>query len=72
MRGQRWPSGARTTRASRTVNGILVQGTLTAADARGISFEQLLDEMRAGNAYVNVHTTQYPAGEIRGQTRLLQ
>jgi hypothetical protein len=38
----------------------------------GISFEQLISEMRAGNAYVNFHTTQFPGGAVRGQTRLLQ
>ena len=27
----------------------------------------LLDAMRAGDTYVNVHTTQFPGGEIRGQ-----
>lgn len=27
----------------------------------------LLAAIRAGNAYVNVHTTQLPPGEIRGQ-----
>ena len=37
----------------------------------GISFEALLEEMRAGTAYVNFHTTAYPGGEIRGQVRLL-
>ena len=54
------------------VNGVLVQGTFTAADMRGISFEQLISEMRAGNAYVNFHSTQFPGGAVRGQTRLLQ
>jgi hypothetical protein len=51
--------------------GTLVQGSFTAADVRGIEFNALIDEMRAGNAYVNVHSQTYPAGEIRGQTRLL-
>jgi CHRD domain-containing protein len=54
------------------VDGVLVQGSFTAADMRGITFEALIAEMRAGNAYVNFHTTQFPAGEVRGQTRLLQ
>jgi hypothetical protein len=49
------------------VNGVLVQGNFTAADVVAISFDDLLNAMRTGNAYVNVHTTVYPAGEIRGQ-----
>jgi hypothetical protein len=32
-----------------------------------ISGDSLLKAMNAGQAYVNVHTTQYGAGEIRGQ-----
>jgi len=52
-------------------DGILAEGSFTAADVSGIDFNQLLDEMRNGTAYVNVHTEQYPAGEIRGQVRLL-
>lgn len=31
------------------------------------SFADLLDQMRSGNAYVNVHTLGHPGGEIRGQ-----
>lgn len=52
--------------------GLLAEGSFTAADVRGVSFEALLDEMRAGTAYVNFHTTTYPGGEIRGQLRLLE
>lgn len=54
------------------VAGRLVEGSFTAADVTGISFDQLLSEMRSGNAYVNVHTTVYPAGEIRGQTVIVR
>jgi hypothetical protein len=53
-----------------TGRAVLAQGSFTAADVAGISFEELLAELRAGTAYVNVHTTLYPGGEIRGQTRL--
>jgi len=38
-----------------------VVGSLTGTGLAG-----LLAEIRAGNAYVNVHTTQIPLGEIRG------
>jgi len=31
------------------------------------SLDDLVEEMSFGNAYVNVHTVQYPDGEIRGQ-----
>ena len=29
--------------------------------------QRVLDDLRAGNLYVNFHTTQYPGGAIRGQ-----
>lgn len=54
-----------------------VTGTLTAAAvigpaAQGIAageFAELIAAIRTGNAYANVHSTKYPAGEIRGQIR---
>jgi hypothetical protein len=53
--------------------GVLAEGVITAADLVGPMASQSLDvlitELRAGNAYVNVHTAQYPPGEIRGQIR---
>jgi hypothetical protein len=30
-------------------------------------FAELVRALRAGAAYANVHTTTFPAGEIRGQ-----
>jgi hypothetical protein len=39
-------------------------------DSRDESFSQrIIDDLRAGNLYVNFHTTQFPGGEIRGQLR---
>lgn len=57
-----------------TMNGVLAEGTITEADLRmGAScpdldtFEELLERLRNGTAYVNVHTVAHPPGEIRGQ-----
>ncbi|MDX1745237.1 MAG: CHRD domain-containing protein, partial [Halobacteriales archaeon] len=56
-----------------TVNGTLVEGTLTETDLIGAlsgqTLADLADEMRSGNTYVNVHTVAIPSGEIRGQIR---
>jgi hypothetical protein len=51
------------------VDGQLYEGSFEASDVVGISYDQLLSEMRAGTAYGNVHSTVFPGGEIRGQVR---
>jgi hypothetical protein len=61
-----------------TQNGVLAEGTITSTDIiprpdsnacmGGLAtFENLLERMRNGSAYVNAHTKAYPGGEIRGQ-----
>ena len=62
--------------------GLLAEGTITADDLTGplaeMPLSALIDEMRAGNTYVNVHTNDgvdppntgagdFPGGEVRGQ-----
>jgi hypothetical protein len=53
--------------------GVLAEGEITSANLVGAlagqSLEALLGHLRAGNAYVNVHTSQFPPGEVRGQIR---
>jgi hypothetical protein len=53
--------------------GVLAEGEITSANfvnaLAGQSMDVLLGHLRSGNAYVNVHTTQFPPGEIRGQVR---
>lgn len=49
-----------------TFTGVLISGA-TINVTGGFPFDSLLVWMRTGRAYVNVHTTQAPGGEIRGQ-----
>src|SRR2546428_4352412 len=65
-------------------DGVLAEGTVSAANfvgpLAGQPFSALVDAIRAGNAYVNVHTNDgvappntgpgdFPGAEIRGQIR---
>jgi hypothetical protein len=56
--------------ASGTVTGTIDAPDVTGPEARGIApgeIQELVRAMRAGATYANVHTPQYPDGEIRGQ-----
>ena len=65
-------------------SGVLAEGTFDASDLigplAGADLEELLEQVRTGNAYVNVHTSDgmdppnsgpgdYRLGEIRGQIK---
>ncbi len=54
-----------------TVNGALVQGSITAdkleGPLKGKSISDLVSLFDKSSAYVNVHTQSFPDGEIRGQ-----
>lgn len=58
---------------SGTVSGLLQSANMAAGTtAQGIApgeFAELVAAIRAGVAYVNVHTSTFPGGEIRGQLR---
>jgi hypothetical protein len=53
--------------------GVLAEGVITDAQVigslAGTGVAGLLAELVAGNTYANVHTSQFPPGEIRGQIR---
>lgn len=55
-----------------TVRGEITRDDIRAIPEQGLAagdFAGFLRILRAGAAYVNVHSTQYPNGEIRGQIR---
>ena len=54
---------------STTERRILVSATVPSSNVSGVTFQELLAQMRSNGAYVNVHTTTFPGGEIRGTVR---
>jgi hypothetical protein len=68
------PAGTQDCPASGTISGTFTPADVVTAGtgAQGISageFEEVVQAMRDGNAYANVHTSQSPGGEIRGQIK---
>jgi hypothetical protein len=52
------------------VEGVITPAQIIGPTGTGIeagAFEEIVDAIRAGRAYANVHSTKWPAGEIRGQ-----
>jgi hypothetical protein len=66
-----YPSGPPAQLIPGRTDGTLATGVITAGSLvgplAGQSLDALIEAIRAGNAYTNVHTSQFPGGEIRGQ-----
>jgi hypothetical protein len=66
-----YPSAPPATLIPGRSQGTLAEGVITDASLvgpmAGQTLAALLNEIEAENTYVNVHTSQFPGGEIRGQ-----
>jgi len=65
------PAGTQACPASpATISGVITAANVIGPAAQGIeagALSELIAAMRAGKTYVNVHSTKWPAGEIRSQ-----
>ena len=55
-----------------TVEGTITAANIVTAGTQGITageFDEFIRALREDAGYANVHTTAFPAGEIRGQVR---
>jgi hypothetical protein len=56
--------------ATGTINGDIASGDFGAGDIDGLTLTQLIGQMRNGDAYVLVTTSEHPNGAMRGQVFL--
>lgn len=66
------PAGTQLCPQSGTISGVITPANILTVSTQGMAtgeFEELVAALRAGLAYVNVHTVQSPGGEIRGQIK---
>jgi hypothetical protein len=55
---------------SGTITGTITADNVTGVPAQGIAAGDLTSALEAvaeGNSYINMHTTMFPGGELRGQ-----
>ncbi len=68
-----YPSGPPPILIPGRFQGVLAAGVITSANLVGPlvgqTLQDLVQNMMDGNTYVNVHTSQFPGGEVRGQIR---
>ena len=64
------PVGTQACPQEGTVTGTFVAGDVIGPGAQGIAageYTELLAALRSGTTYANVHSSERPGGEIRGQ-----
>jgi hypothetical protein len=71
-----YPSSPPPELKSGTFTGVLAEGTIKAKDLMGPMrnepMSMLIKHMERGHTYANIHTEEYPEGEICGPVRLIQ
>ena len=53
-------------------SGNMIEGNILLQGITPGEFDELIRAIRAGVAYVNVHSSTFPAGEVRGQLRVIE
>jgi hypothetical protein len=64
------PAGTQPCPAEGTIGGTIFAENVIGPAGQGIGpgeLSEIISAIRAGYAYVNIHTTAFPAGELRGQ-----